>query len=129
MLMASGRTISSHCPSANECGSLRRWSIANRHEAHADSVQDAPVAAGGRSARLSNDIDLQIVDCSRRPVTAGTMACNYRRACGYLTIDGQDVGDVLIAENLAHPRMCGKYSCPPPQSCCPLMPGIGGAER
>jgi endonuclease YncB( thermonuclease family) len=79
--------------------------------------------------QLSNDIDLQIVDCSCRPGTAGTMSCNYGRACGYLTIDGQDVGDVLIAENLAHPLMCGKYSCPPRRSWCPLMPGIRGAEE
>src|ERR1700761_3294052 len=40
--------------------------------------------------QMSNDIDLQIVDCACRPGTAGTMACNYGRACGYLTIDGQD---------------------------------------
>src|ERR1700722_17854526 len=79
--------------------------------------------------QLSNDIDLQIVDCSCRPGTAGTMSSNYGRACGYLTIDGQDVGDVLIAENLAHPLMCGKYSCPPRRSWCPLMPGIRGAEE
>jgi endonuclease YncB( thermonuclease family) len=52
--------------------------------------------------QLSHDIDLQIVDCS----------CNYGRACGYLTVDGQDVGDVLIAEHLAHLLACGKYSCP-----------------
>jgi endonuclease YncB( thermonuclease family) len=79
--------------------------------------------------QISNDIDLQIVDCSCRPGTAGTMACNYGRACGYLTIDGQDVGDVMIAENLAHPLMCGKYSCPPRRSWCPLAPGISGAEE
>jgi endonuclease YncB( thermonuclease family) len=72
----------------------------------------------------SSDIDLQIVDCSCRPGTAGTMACNYGRACGYLTIDGQDVGDVLIAENLAHPLVCVKYSCPRRQSWCPLAPDI-----
>jgi endonuclease YncB( thermonuclease family) len=70
----------------------------------------------------SDDIDLQIVDCSCRPGTQGTMACNYKRACGYLTIDGQDVGDVLIAENLAHPLVCGKYSCPRRQPWCPLVP-------
>jgi endonuclease YncB( thermonuclease family) len=73
--------------------------------------------------QMSSDIDLQIVDCSCRPGTAGTMACNYRRACGYLTIDGQDVGDVLI-ENLAHPLMCGKYSCPRRQPWCPLAPDL-----
>jgi endonuclease YncB( thermonuclease family) len=69
----------------------------------------------------SEDIDLQIVDCSCRPGTQGTMACNYGRACGYLTVDGQDVGDALIAENLAHPLPCGKYSCPPRQTWCPLV--------
>jgi endonuclease YncB( thermonuclease family) len=53
--------------------------------------------------QLSTDIDLQIVDCACRPGTQGTMACNYGRACGYLTVDGQDVSDTLIAENLAHP--------------------------
>jgi endonuclease YncB( thermonuclease family) len=54
-----------------------------------------------RLIQLSSGIDLQIVDCSCRPGTAGTMACNYGRACGYLTVDGQDVGDVLVAEGLA----------------------------
>ena len=66
--------------------------------------------------QVSNDIDLQIVDCACRRGTEGTTACNYGRACGYLTIDGQDVGDVLIAEQLAHPLVCGKYSCPKRQS-------------
>jgi endonuclease YncB( thermonuclease family) len=78
--------------------------------------------------QLSSDINLQIVDCSCRPGTAGTMACNYGRACGYLTIDGQDVGDVLIAENLAHPLVCGKYSCPRRQPWCPLVSGPEGAD-
>ena len=53
--------------------------------------------------QLSTDIDLQSVDCSWRPGTEGTRACNFGRACGYLTADGKDVGDVLISENLAHP--------------------------
>jgi endonuclease YncB( thermonuclease family) len=70
--------------------------------------------------QLSNDIDLQIVDCACRLGTAGTMACNFGRACAYLTVDSQDVGDVLIADSLAHPLMCGKYSCPPRRSWCPL---------
>jgi endonuclease YncB( thermonuclease family) len=72
--------------------------------------------------QLSHDIDLQIVDCSCRPGTVGTMACNYGRACGYLTVDGLAVGDVLIGENLAHPLMCGKYSCPQRQPWCPWEP-------
>jgi endonuclease YncB( thermonuclease family) len=70
--------------------------------------------------RSSDDIDLQIVECSCRPGTEGTMACNYKRACGYLTVDGQDVGDVLMAENLAHPYACGRYSCPRRKPWCPF---------
>jgi endonuclease YncB( thermonuclease family) len=79
--------------------------------------------------QMSNDIDLQIIDCACRPGTAGTIVCNYGRACGYLTIDGQDAGDVLIAENLAHPLMCGKYSCPHKQLWCPLVSDTRGAEE
>jgi hypothetical protein len=40
------------------------------------------------------------------------MACNYGRACGVLTVEGEDVGNILMAENLAHPYECGRYSCP-----------------
>jgi endonuclease YncB( thermonuclease family) len=70
--------------------------------------------------QLSTDIDLQIVDCSCRPGTEGTRVCNYGRACGYLTVDGQDVGDVLIAEKLAHSYVCGRYSCPKRKPWCPF---------
>jgi hypothetical protein len=44
-------------------------------------------------------------------------------------VDGQDVGDVLISENLAHPLVCGKYSCPKRQSWCPLVPDADGGDR
>jgi endonuclease YncB( thermonuclease family) len=76
--------------------------------------------------QLSGDIYLQIVACACRPSTEGTKACNYGRACGYLTLDGQDADDVLIAKNLAHPLVCEKYSCPKRQSWCPLVPGSEG---
>ena len=79
--------------------------------------------------KLSDDIDLQLVECSCRPGTEGTMACNYKRACGYLTVNGKDAGDVLIAENLAHPYVCGKYSCPRRQSWCPLVPDAAGERE
>ena len=70
--------------------------------------------------QLSDDIDLQIVECSCRPGTEGTMPCNYKGACGYLTVDGKDVGDVLVAENLAHPYVRGRYSCPRRKPWCPF---------
>jgi len=47
--------------------------------------------------------------------------CNYGRACGYLTV-GQDVSDALIAENLAHPLICGQFSCPKRKAWRPFEP-------
>ena len=48
---------------------------------------------------------------SCRQGTAGTMACNWVRRCVTLKVDGRDVGDILIAEHLAVPFICGKTSC------------------
>ncbi|GGF56369.1 hypothetical protein GCM10007301_15000 [Azorhizobium oxalatiphilum] len=54
------------------------------------------IAAGGA--------DLKRVPCSCRPGAAeGTMACNYGRFCGVLTIAGRDAGAILIREGLARP--------------------------
>jgi hypothetical protein len=72
---------------------------------------------------------LEPAKCSRKIGTQNTMAGNYGRARGYQTVDGQNVGDVLIAENLAHPLACGKYSCSRRQPWCALVPGIEGAEK
>jgi endonuclease YncB( thermonuclease family) len=73
--------------------------------------------------RIGKTIDLELVDCSWLAGTEGiTRLYNYGRACGHLTVDGQDVRDTLIAENLAHPFVCGRYSCPKRQSWCPPKP-------
>ncbi|MDK1376472.1 MULTISPECIES: thermonuclease family protein [unclassified Sinorhizobium] len=53
------------------------------------------------------------VACSCKPGTEGTEKCNHGRSCGTLTIDGRDVGDILISEGLAVPFVCGDTSCPP----------------
>jgi endonuclease YncB( thermonuclease family) len=93
------------------------------HHAHCGIERMLAARAASRLRQIitiGREINLQIVDCSCRPGTAGTMGCNYGRACGYLTVDGQDVGDVLIAEQLAHPLICGKYSCPKRVPWCPL---------
>jgi endonuclease YncB( thermonuclease family) len=70
--------------------------------------------------RNADDIDLKVVECSCPPGAEGTRACNHGRSCGYLTVDGRDVGDVLIAENLAHLYVCGRSSCPTPVPWCPF---------
>ncbi len=70
--------------------------------------------------RFGEAVDLQPVACACRPGTQGTAACDGGVACGALTVDGEDVGDTLIAENLAHPYVCDRYSCPTPEPWCPF---------
>jgi micrococcal nuclease len=88
---------------------------------------DAPETAHGKcpseiekgnraSARLivlldSGNLDLSEIECSCPPGTKPlTKACNMGRRCGRLTVNGKDVGEVLIAEGLAVPYVCE----PPP---------------
>ncbi|NEI64969.1 thermonuclease family protein [Rhizobium leguminosarum] len=53
------------------------------------------------------------IACSCKPGTEGTSKCNYGRSCGYLRVDGRDVGQTLISEGLAVPFICGATGCPP----------------
>lgn len=53
------------------------------------------------------------VACACAPGTQGTKKCNHGRYCGTLTVDGKDVGSILISEGLAVPFVCGRTSCPP----------------
>jgi endonuclease YncB( thermonuclease family) len=72
--------------------------------------------------RRGDNIDLRLVACACRPGTEGTQQCNNGWPCGYLTVNGKDVGDMLVTENLAHPFVCGQYSCPKRKSWCPFEP-------
>lgn len=68
----------------------------------------------------AGSIQFQRVACSCRPGTEGTRECNYGRQCGVLSVDGRDVGRILIGEGLAVPYRCGATSCPPrPGNWCP----------
>jgi endonuclease YncB( thermonuclease family) len=60
----------------------------------------------------TGDLDFEFVACSCPPGTEGTRSCNYGRKCGMLRSNGRDVGDVLIAEGLAVPFICGTTRCP-----------------
>jgi len=73
---------------------------------------------GKATARLrdlvrSSTLDFEFVACSCRPGTEGTPSCNYGRRCGTLKVNGDDVGLILIRENLAVPFVCGQTRCPP----------------
>lgn len=60
----------------------------------------------------SGDVTLEIVKCACRPGTHGTKRCNFGRRCGILRQAGTDVGETLIAEELAVPFHCGETRCP-----------------
>jgi endonuclease YncB( thermonuclease family) len=67
---------------------------------------------------LAGKVELKRVPCSCHPGTEGTPQCNYSRLCAKLSIDGRDVGELLIAEGLAHRYVCGSTSCPRKQGWC-----------
>ena len=54
----------------------------------------------------SGEPNLQRVACACNPGTEGTRRCNHGRLCGKLTVDGRDVGAILIAEGLAERFEC-----------------------
>jgi endonuclease YncB( thermonuclease family) len=74
-------------------------------------------------------LELERVACACRNGTEGTPRCNYGRSCGVLVVRGRDVGEVLIAEGLAHPYVCGRTSCPTRQAWCQIGGGSGPPSR
>ncbi len=70
--------------------------------------------------RSGSEIAVEKVGCSCRPGSRGATTCNDQQDCGVLTVDGADVGDILVAENLAHPHACGSDECPRPKPWCPF---------
>lgn len=71
-----------------------------------------------RQLILSGGAHLRRVSCECRPGDEGTSRCNYGRFCGSLTVDGRDVGRILINEGLAHPYVCNAGKCPRKKSWC-----------
>src|SRR3954449_2246339 len=65
-----------------------------------------------RSLVASNGTSFKRVACACRAGEEGTRLCNYGRLCGSIKIAGQDVGQILISEGLAHPYVCGVTTCP-----------------
>jgi len=61
---------------------------------------------------------LQRVACACEPETEGTRRCNHGRLCGKLTVDGRDVGSILISEGLAERFECWATSCPRRKNWC-----------
>ena len=70
--------------------------------------------------RSGERIEVDKVACSCRPGTDGSTVCNDSQNCGEVKVDGEDAGDILITENLAHPYACGLHECPRPKPWCPF---------
>jgi endonuclease YncB( thermonuclease family) len=84
----------------------------DRAQCSSERFLAARATARLRELLTSGKAELRQVLCSCRPGTEGTLSCNYGRSCATLTVDGRDVGDLLIAEGLAHRYVCGSTSCP-----------------
>lgn len=79
----------------------------------------AEATAARLSALVANgEPKLERVACPCPAGTEGSQACNFGRACAFLRVNGQDVGETLIRERLAHPFSCGATNCPPRQPWC-----------
>ena len=89
-------------------------------KARCDYERDHAEAATRRLRGLISDkkARLERVSCGCQPGQEGTKLCNYGRWCGSLSIDGKDVGRILIAEGLAHPYVCSGTSCPKRRPWC-----------
>ena len=83
----------------------RAWCSRERDMGERAAARLRELLAGGKSS-------LQMMPCACRPGTEGTLLCNRGRACGILTVDGLQVGEVLIKEGLAKPFICGERRCP-----------------
>jgi endonuclease YncB( thermonuclease family) len=60
----------------------------------------------------SGPLDLTEAKCSCPAYTIGTKQCNGGRKCGVLTLNGKNIGDTLITEELAVSYICAETSCP-----------------
>ena len=60
----------------------------------------------------SGPLDLSEVPCScpAKKLLDGT--CNHGRKCAILSLNGKNIGDTLIAEELAVPFICSATRCP-----------------
>ena len=95
---------------APERGDKARCDYERRRAEEATRRLRSLIAGGGTSFKR--------VACACRPGQEGTNNCNYGRLCGSVSINGSDVGQILISEGLAHSYVCGATSCPQRRPWC-----------
>jgi endonuclease YncB( thermonuclease family) len=60
----------------------------------------------------SGPLDLTELPCSCSPEKLANGTCNHGRKCAILSLNGKNIGDTLIDEELAAPFICSKTRCP-----------------
>ena len=60
----------------------------------------------------SGPLDLTEVRCSCSTKKLRDRTCNHHRKCAVLSLNGKNIGDTLIAEELAVPYVCAATRCP-----------------
>ena len=87
---------------------------------HCDKERELAETAATRLRQLidSGKPALERVACACPTGTEGTQSCDFGRSCAYLKVNGNDVGETLIREQLARPFICGRTSCPPRKTWC-----------
>jgi endonuclease YncB( thermonuclease family) len=66
--------------------------------------------------KAKHRIEWYVHEGAKLKLNRGT--CGYGRACGTLTFEGKDVGELLIAEGLAAPMVCTGDVCPHKRNWC-----------
>ena len=61
----------------------------------------------------SGPLDLTEVRCSCSAKKLRDGICNHHRKCAMLSLNGKNIGDTLIAEELAVLYVCSARKCPP----------------
>jgi len=89
-----------------------------RARCESERTKGAEAARRLRQLVAGGGLDLIEIRCSCPAGTEGTDRCNYGRSCGVLTVGGRDVAEIMIAEGLARPLVCGRTRCPPRQGWC-----------
>ena len=90
----------------------------NRARCQSERARGDSATARLRHLIANGTTTLELVRCACPSGTEGTDVCNYGRSCGVLMVNGKDAGQTLIAEGLARPYQCQRFSCPPRGSWC-----------
>ncbi len=98
----------------NDGGANVRLEGFNTPETYTPKCAQEKALGEAAKARLGAIIKQSDVALAIRPGS-----CGYGRRCGTVTVDGRNVGEILISEGLAEPMVClSGGRCPPARNWC-----------